>query len=77
MSNVSDISGMTMNLILMIALGWSAKDTAPYKVWDLWTDGYDIRDWMQVGQGFQLLFAQLAKYDAPEFSIEVNIMGST
>ena len=52
MSNVSDISGMTVNLILMIALGWSAKDTAPYKVWDLWTDGYDIRDWMQVGQGF-------------------------
>ncbi len=77
MSNVSDISGMCMNLILMIALGWSAKDTAPYKVWDLWKAGYDIKDWMQVGQGFQLLFAQLAKYDAPEFSIEVNIMGST
>ena len=76
MSNISDISGTTVNLILMIALGWTNKDTAPYKVYDLWKAGWAIRNWTQIGQGFQLLFAQLAKYDAPEFSIEVNIMGS-
>ena len=76
MSNIADICGLAVNLILMIGLGWSAKDTAPYKVYDLWVAGWDIKDWMKIGQGFQLLFAQMAKYDAPEFSIEVNIMGS-
>ena len=74
MSHVSDISSLGVNLAVMIGTGWKNKDTAPYVVWDLWQEGWKHRDWLDIGKGLQLLFAQLAKYDAPELSIEVNIM---
>ena len=77
MSHLSDIISLCVNLIVMIATGWKNKDTAPYKSWDLMSDGWKYKDWAGIGTGFQLLFAQLAKYDAPEINIEVNIMEFT
>ena len=76
LSHVSDVSGMVVNLATMIGTGWENKDTAPYKVYDLWVVGWKHNDWMEMGKGFQLLFAQLAKYDAPDLQIEVNIMST-
>ena len=72
MSSVSDISGMVVNLGIAIGTGWANKDTYPFKAYDLWVEGWKYSDWMTIGKGFQLLMAQLVKFDAPEFAIEVE-----
>jgi hypothetical protein len=74
MSHVSDISGAVVNLSVVIGTGWANKDTYPFKVYDLWIEGWKYSDWSTIGKGFQLLMAQIAKFDAPEIVIEVETM---
>jgi len=65
MSHISDVCGMVVNLAMAVGLGWANKDTYPYIVWDHWVYGWNYKDFYEWGLGFQILFAELAKYDAP------------
>ena len=40
MSHVSDVSGMAVNLGIMIGTGWEMKDTMPYKFYDMMSIGW-------------------------------------
>ena len=75
MSNWSDLAGVVTNLAIMIGTGWADKNTSPFIVYDHWVLGWNNKDFREFGIGFQLLFASLAKFDAPDLQVEVSVMG--
>ena len=74
MSKTADVTSMAINFTVMLIVGYSLKDTAPYKAYDYEKEGWEKKDFLCMGEGFQLFFSQLSKYDAPELQIEVDIM---
>ena len=67
---------MVVNLAVMIGTGWTDKNTAPFVFYDLMSEGWKMKSFLTMGKAFQLLFAQLAKYDAPDLQIQVNVMST-
>ena len=63
-----------VNLIVMIATGWANKDTAIFKSFDHFSDGWKYKKFLEFGIGLQMLFAGMVKYEAPELKIDVNPM---
>ena len=74
MSKPVDATSVGVNFTTMMLVGYSSQDTAPYKAWDYEKTGWQNKDFLYMGEGFQLFFAQLSKYDAPELQLEVDIM---
>ena len=74
MSKPVDATSMAVNFTVMMLVGYSSHDTAPYKAWEYEKTGWQNKDFLYMGEGFQLFFAQLSKYEAPELQLEVDIM---
>ena len=77
LSHIADASSALVGLIVAIAEGWKGKSTYPYKSWDLMSDGWSVRNWNEMGKGVQLMFAEIASYQGPELTVEVNLMQYT
>ena len=70
-SHWADLTSMGVNLAVMLGTGYADKDTAPFKTWDLWKEGWARKDWKEIGVGLMLLMAQLTKYEATPFKQDV------
>ena len=73
MSHIPEVSGMGANLVTQLTQGLIGYtyDTSVYKSYFLIADAYDKWDWVSIGQGVQLFFSQLTKFEAPDVKQQV------
>jgi len=66
MSQYPELAGMGGNAITQFATGWKNKDTAMYKSYNMISDSWEKKDWASIGEGVQLFFSQLVKFESPD-----------